>query len=103
MALKPGLSSNSLCKKLSTSMNELRGRAVNLLTSEDVIYTRLPPNSIDSFKTLVENFEAQYTTSQSHHLISIALEEDESLHAFMEHFLAIAIKIKGFSLEVPLH
>ncbi|RDX88398.1 hypothetical protein CR513_30020, partial [Mucuna pruriens] len=36
-------------------------------------YTRLPPNFVDSFETLVEKFKDQYATSQPHHLTSVAL------------------------------
>jgi len=36
-------------------------------------FTKLPPNSIDSFATLVSKFETQFATSRPHHLTSIAL------------------------------
>ncbi|RDX63385.1 hypothetical protein CR513_58199, partial [Mucuna pruriens] len=36
-------------------------------------YTRLPPNSIDLFETLMMKFGAQYATSRPHHFTSIAL------------------------------
>ncbi|RDX90474.1 hypothetical protein CR513_27653, partial [Mucuna pruriens] len=64
-------------------------------------YTRLPPNLIDSFATLMEKFEAQYTTCKPHYLTLV--EEDESLRSFMEHFSAVAMKIKDLNLEVTLH
>ncbi|RDY02842.1 hypothetical protein CR513_13642, partial [Mucuna pruriens] len=68
----------------------------------------LPPNSIDSFEMLMMKFRAQYATSRSHHLASIALvnlcqEEDESLRSFMEHFSAVAIKIRDLNLEVAFY
>jgi len=36
-------------------------------------FTRLPPQSIDSFETLVTKFGVQSATSKPHHLTSIAL------------------------------
>jgi len=35
-------------------------------------FTKLSPNSIDSFATLVTKFETQFATSPPHHLTSIA-------------------------------
>jgi len=34
-------------------------------------FTKLPPNSIDSFTTLVVKFETQFATSRPHHLTPI--------------------------------
>ena len=36
------------------------------------LFTKLPPNFIDSFAILVVKFETQFATSRSHHLTSIA-------------------------------
>ncbi|RDY07109.1 hypothetical protein CR513_08814, partial [Mucuna pruriens] len=71
-------------------------------------YTRLPPNSIDLFETLVEKFGAQYAISRPHHLTLVALmnlrqDEDESLHTFTKRFPTVAIKIRNLSLEVALY
>jgi len=52
-----------LCRVFPTS---LKGAALNW-------FTKLSPNSIDSFATLVAKFETQFVTSRPHHLISIAL------------------------------
>jgi len=52
-----------LCRVFPTS---LKGAALSWIT-------KLSPNSIDSFATLVAKFETQFATSQPHHLTSIAL------------------------------
>ncbi|RDY14815.1 hypothetical protein CR513_00050, partial [Mucuna pruriens] len=70
--------------------------------------THLPPNSVDSFKTLLEKFGAQYATSKAHQLTSIVLvnlrqEEDESLCSYMERFSIVAVKINDLNLEVALY
>jgi len=44
----------------------LKGGALNW-------FTKLPPNSFDSFATLMSKFETQFTTSRPHHLTSISL------------------------------
>jgi len=36
-------------------------------------FTRLPPQSIDSFETLVAKFGVQFATSKPHHMTSIVL------------------------------
>jgi len=36
-------------------------------------FTQLPPNLVDSFKTLMTKFSTQYTTSRLHHMSSLAL------------------------------
>ena len=62
---------------------------MSLYTSEDAVlywvfptllkggtlswFTKLPPNSIHSFTTLVSKFETQFATSRPHHLTSITL------------------------------
>jgi len=52
-----------LCRVFPTS---LKGPALNW-------FTRLPPNSIDCFDTLVTRFDIQFATSKPHHLTSLAL------------------------------
>jgi len=71
-------------------------------------FTRLPPLSIIFFVTLVENFGAQFVTSQPHHLTSIALvnirqKKGESLRFFMECFGKVALSICNLSPEVTMH
>jgi len=61
-------------------------------------FTKLSPNSIDSFATLVTKFETQFATSRSHHLTSIALvgirqEKGESLRTFVDRFSKVAMNI----------
>ncbi|XP_020224193.1 uncharacterized protein LOC109806230 [Cajanus cajan] len=68
----------------------------------------MPPESIDSFGTLVRRFTVQYATSRPHHVTSAALaslrkNDDEPLRAFMERFAATSIKIRNLNPEVALH
>jgi len=70
--------------------------------------TRLPPNSIDCFKTLVSKFGTQLVTSQPHHLtfftlVNIFQEKGESLRLFMERFGKIALNIQNLSPYVVMH
>ena len=71
-------------------------------------FTRLPAQSIDCFDTLAMRFGAQFTTSQPHHLTSIALvnirqEKAESLRAFMDRFGKTTLDIRNLSSEVAMH
>jgi len=87
---------------------------MSLYTSDDVVlcrvfptslkgatlswFTKLPPNSIDSFATLVVKFETQFATSRPHHQISIALvgihqEKGESLRTFVDRFNKVTMSI----------
>jgi len=71
-------------------------------------FTKLPPYSINSFKTLVNLFTTQLATSRPHHLTSIALVnirqgKGESLQTFMDRFNQVALQIRNFNLEVTLH
>jgi len=71
-------------------------------------FTKLPPNSIDSFATLVVKFETQFATSRPHHLTSIALvgirqEKGESLRTFVDRFNKVAMSIQNLSLHVAMH
>jgi len=70
-------------------------------------FTKLPPYSIDSFKTLVNLFTTQFATSIPHHLTSIALinirqGKGESLRAFMDRFNQVAPQIQNLNSEVAL-
>ncbi|XP_068477276.1 uncharacterized protein [Phaseolus vulgaris] len=71
-------------------------------------FTKLPPNSIDSFATLVVKFETQFATSRPHHLTSIALvgihqEKGESLRTFVDRFNKVAMSIRNLSPNVVMH
>jgi len=71
-------------------------------------FTKPPPYSIDSFKTLVSLFTMQFATSRPHHLTSIALVNirqgrNESLRALMDRFNQVALQIRNLNSEVALH
>jgi len=71
-------------------------------------FTKLPPNSVDNFETLVDKFEVQFATSRPHHLASIALvsirqEKGESLRKFIDRFGKVAMSIRNLSPDVALH
>jgi len=87
-----------LCRMFPTS---LKGAALSW-------FTKLPPNSIDNFATLVAKFETQFATSQPHHLTSIALvgirqEKGESLRTFVDRFSKAAMSIRNLSPDVAMH
>jgi len=71
-------------------------------------FTKLPPNSIDIFETLVAKFDVQFTNSRPHHLTSIALvsirqEKGESLRKFIDQFRKVAMSIRNLSPDVAMH
>ena len=71
--------------------NSLKGMALSS-------FTKLPPYSIDSFKTLVNLFTTQFATSRPHHLTSIALVNirqgrSKSLRTFMDRFNQVTLQI----------
>jgi len=97
---------------------------MSLYTSDDVVlcrvfptslkgatlswFTKLSPNSIDSFATLVTKFETQFATSRPHHLTSIALvgihqEKGESIRTFVDRFSKVAMSIRNLSPDVAMH
>ena len=87
-----------LCQVFPTS---LKGAALSW-------FTKLPPNSIDSFATLMMKFETQFATSRPHHLASIALvgisqENGESLRTFVDRFSKVAMSIRNLSSDVVMH
>jgi len=87
-----------LCRVFPTS---LKGATFSWLT-------KLPPNSIDSFATLVAKFETQFATSRPHHLTSIALvgirqENGESLRTFVDRFSKVAMSIRNLIPDVAMH
>ena len=86
-----------LCRVFPTS---LKGVALSW-------FTKLSPNSIDSFTTLVAKFETEFTTSWPHHLTSIALvgirQKGESLRTFVDRFSKVAMSIQNLSPHVAMH
>jgi len=71
-------------------------------------FTKLPPNFIDSFTTLVSKFKAQFATSRAHHLTFIALvgirqDKGESLRTFVDRFKRVAMSIQNLSPDVAIH
>jgi len=89
---------NIYCKVFPTS---LKGAALNW-------FTWLPPQSIDSFETLVAMFGAHFMTSKPHHMTSVALvnirqDKGESLRIFMDRFGKVALSIHGLNPKVAMH
>ena len=87
-----------MCRVFPTS---LKGGALSW-------FTKLPPNSIDSFATLVSKFETQFATRRLHHLTSIALvgifqEKGELLRTFIDRFSKVAMSIQNLSPNVAIH
>ncbi|XP_020216897.1 uncharacterized protein LOC109800527 [Cajanus cajan] len=88
----------ALCHIFPTS---LKGRALSW-------FTRLPPNSIDSFNTLSSQFTVQFATSRPHSLTSLSLvslrqDKKESLRTFMDRFNKAALEIRDLNPAVALH
>ncbi|XP_020229088.1 uncharacterized protein LOC109810116 [Cajanus cajan] len=88
----------ALCRIFPTS---LKGRALSW-------FTRLPPNSIDSFNTLSSQFTIQFATSRPHSLTSLSLvgirqDKKESLRTFMDRFNKAALEIRDLNPAVALH
>ncbi|XP_020225115.1 uncharacterized protein LOC109806998 [Cajanus cajan] len=88
----------ALCRIFPTS---LKGRALSW-------FTRLPPNSIDSFNTLSAQFTIQFATSRPHSLTSLSLvdlrkDKKESLRTFMDRFNKAALEIRDLNPAVALH
>ena len=87
-----------LCRVFPTS---LKGATLSWLT-------KLSPNSIDSFATLVAKFETQFATSRPRHLTPIALMgirqvKGESLRTFVDRFSKVAMSIQNLSPNVAMH
>lgn len=83
------------------SVSHLKGQALHW-------FTRLPPNTVDSFDMLVAQFGTQFATSWSNHLTSVALvnirqDKREPLRAFVEHFSKIALNIQTLDAIVAMH
>jgi len=71
-------------------------------------FTKLPPNSIDNFVTLLSKFETQFATNKLYHLTSIALvgicqEKGESLRTFIDRFNKVAMSIQNYSPDIAMH
>jgi len=87
-----------LCRVFPTS---LKGGALSW-------FTKLPPNSVDCFETLMAKFDIQFATSHPHHLTSITLvnirqEKGESLRTFIDRFGKTAMSIRNLIPEVAMH
>jgi len=79
----------------------LKGRAL-------IRFMKLPPNSVNSFATLMFKFETLFGTSCPHHLTSIALvgigqEKGESLRILVDRFDKVAMSIQNLILDVSMH
>ncbi|XP_068503663.1 uncharacterized protein [Phaseolus vulgaris] len=86
-----------LCRVFRTS---LKGGALSW-------FTKLPPNSVNSFETLASNIEVQFASSRSHRLTSIALvnilqEKWKSLRKFIDRFRKVATSIQNLSPDVSM-
>jgi len=71
-------------------------------------FTKLPPNSIDNFATLVSKFETQFATRRPHHLTFIVLvgilqDKGESQRTFVDRFNKVAMSIRNLSSDVAMH
>jgi len=71
-------------------------------------FTKLSPNSVDSFAMLESMFETQFATSRLHHLTSIVSvgicqEKGESLRKFIDRFKKVAMSIRNLSPDVAMH
>ncbi|XP_014492198.1 uncharacterized protein LOC106754660 [Vigna radiata var. radiata] len=82
------------CRAFSLS---LRGEALEW-------YYTLPPNSVDSFRTLTSMFKKQYSTNRyeevtASELVNLRQGKDETLRAFMHRYNHAARRIKGASPE----
>ncbi|XP_014503171.1 uncharacterized protein LOC106763501 [Vigna radiata var. radiata] len=67
-------------------------------------YYTLPPNSVDSFRTLTSMFKKQYSTNRyeevtAAELVNLRQGKDETLKAFMYRYNHAARRIKGASPE----
>jgi len=87
-----------MCRVFPTS---LKGRSLSW-------FTKLPPNSIDCFETLVSKFETQFDINRPHHLTSIALvnihqEKRRSLRTFMDRFGKVALNILNWSSYMAMY
>ncbi|XP_014522212.1 uncharacterized protein LOC106778739 [Vigna radiata var. radiata] len=82
------------CRAFSLS---LRGEALEW-------YYTLPPNSVDSFRTLTSMFKKQYSTNRYEEVtvaepVNLRQGKDETLRAFMHQYNHAARRIKGASPE----
>ncbi|XP_014511571.1 uncharacterized protein LOC106770268 [Vigna radiata var. radiata] len=82
------------CRAFSLS---LRGEALEW-------YYTLPPNSVDSFRTMMGMFKKQYSTNRyeevtAAELVNLRQGKDETLRAFMHRYNHAARRIKGANPE----
>lgn len=78
------------CRAFSLS---LKGEA------QDWYYT-LPPNSVDSFRTVISLFKKQYAINRKEEitaaeLVNLRQGKDETLRAFMQRYTEAARRVKG--------
>ena len=71
-------------------------------------FTKLPPNSVTSFKVQETKFTTQYATSRPHRTSSMSLlnvkqEKGESLGDFMDRFNKVCIGIRNLNPEIAMH
>ena len=87
-----------LCRVFPTS---LKGGALSW-------FTKLPPNFVNCFETLVAKFDTQFATSRPHHITSIAMvgirqEKGESLRKLIDWFDKVTMSIWNLSPDVVMH
>ncbi|RVX15935.1 hypothetical protein CK203_005789 [Vitis vinifera] len=86
-----------LCKVFPTS---LQGQALSW-------FHRLPPNSVDNFRDLLEAFVGQYLCSARHKqnistLQNIKMQDNESLREFVKLFGQVVLQVKAYSMDAVL-
>ncbi|XP_014511570.1 uncharacterized protein LOC106770267 [Vigna radiata var. radiata] len=67
-------------------------------------YYNLPPNTIDSFRTVMTIFRKHYATNRKDgvtaaELVNLKQEKDESLRSFMQRYNEAARRVKGVNEE----
>nr|CAN81064.1 hypothetical protein VITISV_000727 [Vitis vinifera] len=85
-----------LCKVFPTS---LQGQTLSW-------FHRLPPNSVDNFRDLLEAFVGQYLCSARHKqnistLQNIKMQDNESLREFVKRFGQAIFQVEAYSMDAP--
>ncbi|RVX14217.1 hypothetical protein CK203_011127 [Vitis vinifera] len=86
-----------LCKVFPTS---LQGQTLSW-------FHRLPPNSVDNFRDLLEAFVGQYLCSARHKqnistLQNIKMQDNESLREFVKRFGQAIFQVEAYSMDAVL-
>ena len=86
-----------LCKVFPTS---LQGQALSW-------FHRLPPNSVDNFRDLLEAFMGPYLCSAQHKqnintLQNIKMQDNKSLKEFVKRFGQAVLQVEAYSMDVVL-